>query len=277
MRKKRGFTIKSINEKKENNNFQNYRRQFANNWIRRNVKLIIGFASVLLIMLWMIIFIKNSKSFVINMLFIAMNTIIIVYIINNEKSKENVNTESVILISSIIFCCLCCFMEIINKLTLPFIILSLLIMYLLYFLKTLLVILNVNFWFLLLIFTITMILGLMTKNILIFIFKTITSEPIYKNFIINNKKEEDSDKRRNIIKSIINNDIFIHLIFYLSVNFVINKSDKLLEIELVRRFSEYLFNEQYMYEIIFTRGAISLFIVAILSIITIVVQKLMKS
>ena len=245
--------------------------------MRRNVKLIIGFASVLLIMLWMIIFIKNSKSFVINMLFIAMNTIIIVYIINNEKSKENVNTESVILISSIFFCCLCCFMENINKLTLPFIILSLLIMYLLYFLKTLLVILNVNFWFLLLIFTITMILGLMTKNILIFIFKTITSEPIYKNFIINNKKEEDSDKRRNIIKSIINNDIFIHLIFYLSVNFVINKSDKLLEIELVRRFSEYLFNEQYMYEIIFTRGAISLFIVTILSIITIVVQKLMKS
>ncbi len=277
MRKKRGFTIKSINKKKENNNFQNYRRLFANNWMRRNVKLIIGFASVLLIMLWMIIFIKNSKSFVINMLFIAMNTIIIVYIINNEKSKENVNTESVILISSIFFCCLCCFMENINKLTLPFIILSLLIMYLLYFLKTLLVILNVNFWFLLLIFTITMILGLMTKNILIFIFKTITSEPIYKNFIINNKKEEDSDKRRNIIKSIINNDIFIHLIFYLSVNFVINKSDKLLEIELVRRFSEYLFNEQYMYEIIFTRGAISLFIVTILSIITIVVQKLMKS
>lgn len=245
--------------------------------MRRNIKLIIGFASVLLIMLWMIIFIKNLKSFIINILFMAMNTIIIVYIINNEKSKENVNTESVILISSIVFCCLCCFMENINKLTLPFIILSLLITYLLYFLKTLFVILNVNFWFLLLIFTITMILGLMTKNILIFIFQTITSEPIYKNFIINNKKEEDNDKRRNIIKSIINNDIFIQLIFYLLVNFVINKYDKLLEIELFRRFSEYLFNEQYMYEIIFTRGAISLSIVAILSIITIVVQKLIKS
>lgn len=253
------------------------KRHFGDNVMKKNINLVIAFVSVLLIMLWMVIFINSPESFVTNIPFMGINTFLIVYLIETYKVKDNVNMERIILISSILFCSICCLMKYINNLTLAFIILSLLIVYLIYFLKKMFILLNVNFWFLLLMFIITMILGLMTKNMLLLIFKSATCNSIYKNFINDKKPEKNNKEGKKIIKHIINSDIFVQLVFNISVDFVVYKSGNLLDNELVRDFSNYLFSGESMLEILFARGVIALIIVAILSIMTIVAQNMMDS
>lgn len=253
-------------------NYVIFKRKIGGYHMKKNSNFVIGVVSIVLIMAWMHLFIKFPESFVVNIFFLAINTFLIVSLIETEKSKDNVNMGRVVVISSIIFCSLCCFMEYINKLTLPFIILSLLSMYLLYFLKILFDLLNVNFLFILLMFIITMIIGIMTKNMLIYLFKTITSDSIHKLKKIK-KRKEDNDNEKNMIKLLIDNDFIIQLNIDLSINIVYNKFDKLLEIEQIRSFAKFLFHGDSILEIIFARGIIGLIIVAILSIITIMVQK----
>ena len=257
-------------------NIEFYIRHSGGNLMKKNSNLVIAFVSVILLLVWMHLFIKYSESSVVNIFFLAINTFLIVYLVETGKNKENVNMERIILISSILFCSLCCFMEYINKLTLPFIILCLLTVYLLYFLKILFDLLNVDFLFILLMFIITMIIGLKTKNILIYLFKTITSDSIHK-LKKNKKRKEDNDNEKNMIKLLIDNDFIIQLIIDLSIKIVDNIFDKLLEIEIIISFAKFLFHGDSILEIIFARGIIGLIMVAILSIITIMVKKWMDS
>ena len=139
-------------------------RHFGGNVMKKNINLVIAFVSLILILVWMHLFMKYSESSVVNISFLAINTLLIVYLIEAVKSKKNINMEGVVLISSIIFVCICCFMEYINKITLPFIILSLLIVYLFNFLILALSYLNIPRIFIITTLLFAAILGAINKS-----------------------------------------------------------------------------------------------------------------
>lgn len=269
-------------------------RHFGSNVIKKNSNLVIAFVSLILILVWMFLFIEYPKSFVVNISFLAINTLLIIYLIETEKTKENVNMEKVILMSSIVFCCICCFMEYINKLTLPFIILSLLIVYLINLLKVISKFLNIhkNFFIITLI-SATVLGSISVKNwqILALIFLSTKTYLSYISILYENKKKTDSNIEKNKgnyklkLKKIEAELDIIDFLTYISISV----SDYLYKLNVVNCIYKFLFDEKYelefnyiieilfnvkyKLELYFTKGFLTIVIFTILYIVIVLVKK----
>lgn len=233
--------------------------------MKKNSSLVIGLVSIVLIIAWMFLFIKYSNSFVVNIYFLAINTLLIVYLIETKKSKKNVNMERVILISSIIFCCICCFMEYINKLTVPFIILSLLIVYMFYYLILTLSYLNKPKKLIFETSLCTLILGVVNERswqVLALLFLSIKSYISYISTLYENnlKNNDDYEKKKNVYKlKLLKLDAKIDLmILFVYVSILL--SDYLLAIGSVELFSKFVFDGTNKIMMIFSKGFLTIFI-----------------
>lgn len=258
-------------------------RRFGDNVMKKNSNFVIRVVSIVLIMAWMLLFIKFPESFVVNIFFLAINTFLIVYLVETGKNKENVNMERIILISSILFCSLCCFMEYINKLTLPFIILSLLIVYLINFLKVISKLLNIHKEFFIFSLISAIVIGSISAKywqILAMVFLRILYE--------NEQNKDYNIKENNIkykLKKIKSELDFINFLIYNSILV----SDYLYELKLVNRITDFLFycklelelNDtigflfylKYKLELNFTKGFLTIVVFTVLYIITALLKK----
>lgn len=245
------------NRKDENKNNEFCTIQCGGNLMKKNSNLVIAFVSLVLIMVWMLLFIKYPESFVVNISFLAINTLFIVYSIETEKNKENVNMERVILISSIIFCCLCCFMEYINKLTLPFIILSLLTVYLFNFLILVLSYLNMPRKFIINTLLCSAILGSINESSWEFLGLLFISIKTYISYL-GNLYENNHGKNKNMYKlklSKLESKLdFMTLFIYCSILL----SDYLLIIGVVEHLSNKFFGGSNKIDIILTKGFLTI-------------------
>lgn len=234
-------------------------KQCGGNLMKKNSNLVISFVYLAQIMVWMFLFIKYPESFLVNISFLAINTLLIVYLIKTEKSKENVNKERVALISSILFCCICCFMDYINKLTLPFIILSLLIAYLINLLKVISKFLNIHkvfFIFTLIFATILGSISVKYWQILALLFLSTKTYLSYISILYENKQNKDSNIEENNrkyklkLKKIEAELDIIDFLTYISISV----SDYLYELKVVNCISKFLFDEKYELEFNYTKG-----------------------
>ncbi|WP_288962047.1 hypothetical protein [uncultured Peptoniphilus sp.] len=238
-------------------------RHFGGNVMKKNINLVIAFVSLILILVWMHLFMKYSESSVVNISFLAINTLLIVYLIEAVKSKKNINMEGVVLISSIIFVCICCFMEYINKITLPFIILSLLIVYLFNFLILALSYLNIPRIFIITTLLFAAILGAINKSsweVLAFLFISIKTYISYLSnlYEINQEKDDDYKKNKNIYKLNVSK-IEVKLDFMtLFIYSAILLSDYLLVTGIVECLSKNVFGGSNKIEMILTKGFLTI-------------------
>lgn len=238
-------------------------RHFGGNVMKKNINLVIAFVSLILILVWMHLFMKYSESSVVNISFLAINTLLIVYLIEAVKSKKNINMEGVVLISSIIFVCICCFMEYINKITLPFIILSLLIVYLFNFLILALSYLNIPRIFIITTLLFAAILGAINKSsweVLAFLFISIKTYISYLSnlYEINQEKDDDYKKNKNIYKLNVSK-IEVKLDFMtLFIYSAILLSDYLLVMGIVECLSKNVFGGSNKIEMILTKGFLTI-------------------
>lgn len=238
-------------------------RHFGGNVMKKNINLVIAFVSLILILVWMHLFMKYSESSVVNISFLAINTLLIVYLIEAVKSKKNINMEGVVLISSIIFVCICCFMEYINKITLPFIILSLLIVYLFNFLILALSYLNIPRIFIITTLLFAAILGAINKSsweVLAFLFISIKTYISYLSnlYEINQEKDDYYKKNKNIYKLNVSK-IEVKLDFMtLFIYSAILLSDYLLVTGIVECLSKNVFGGSNKIEMILTKGFLTI-------------------
>lgn len=263
-------------------------------WIKKNINVVIAFVSLVLIIVWMLLFIKYPERFAVNIYFLAINTLLIVYLIETEKSKESVNMERVILISSILFCCICCLMEYINQITLPFIILSLLSVYLINLLKVFSKFLNIHkvfFIFTLIFATILGSISVKYWQILALLFLSTKTYLSYISILYENKKNTNSNIKENnrkyklkLKKIEVDLDI-IDFLTYISISV----SDCLYELNVVNCISKFLFDEKYelefnytieilfyvkyKLELYFIKGFLTIVIFTILYIVIVILKK----
>ena len=249
--------------------------------MKKNSNLVIGLVSLVLIIAWIFLFIKYSNSFVVNIYFLAINTLLIVYFIVTEKSKENINMESVIVISSILFVSICCLMEYINEMTLPFIILSLFIVYLFYFLILTLRYLNKPKKLIFETSLCTLILGVVDKHsweILALLFISIKTHISYISVLYENNQEnnEDYEKKKNIYNlklSKLESKIDLMTLFiYVSILL----SDYLLDIGCVEWFSKTILDGTNKIMMIFSKGFLTIFIFLVFIYISIFLGIIIK-
>lgn len=238
-------------------------RHFGGNLMKKNSNLVIALVSIAQVMVWMLLFIKYPERFVVNIYFLDINTLLIVYFIETEKSKENVKMERVIIISSMLFCCICCLIECINVLTLPFIILSLLIVYLVNFLILALSYLKMPRKFIINTLLCAAILGSINESsweflgLLFISIKTYISYlgNLYEN---NQEKKDDYEKNKNMYKLKLSKlepklD-FMTLFIYCSILL----SDYLLVIGVVENLSNKFFGGSNKIEVILTKGFLTI-------------------
>lgn len=231
--------------------------------MKKKSNLVIAFVSLVLIMVWMFLFIKYPESFVVNISFLAINTLLIVYLIETVKSKENINMEGVVLVSFIIFVCICYFMEYINKITLPFIILSLLIVYVFNFLILALSYLNIPRIFIITTLLCTAILGAINESsweVLALLFISIKTYISYLSnlYEINQEKNNDYKKNKNIYKLNVSK-IEVKLDFMtLFIYSAILLSDYLLVMGIVECLSNNVFGGSNKIEMILTKGFLTI-------------------
>lgn len=250
--------------------------QCGGNLMNKNSNLVISFVSLAQIMVWMFLFIKYPESFVVNISFLAINTLIIVYLINMEKSKERVA-----LISSILFFCICCFLIYINKLTVDFIILSLLIVYVFNFLILALSYLNIPRIFIITTLLCAAILGAINESsweVLALLFISIKTYISYLSnlYEINQEKNDDYKKNKNIYKLNVSK-IEVKLDFMtLFIYSAILLSDYLLDMGIVECLSNNVFGGSNKIEMILTKGLLTIAIFEVFLLLSIFLSIVIK-
>lgn len=233
-------------------------KQCGGNLMKKNSNLVISFVSLAQIMVWMFLFIKYPESFVVNISFLPINTLLIVYLIKMEKSKERVA-----LISSILFFCISCFLIYINKLTVDFIILSLLIVYVFNFLILALSYLNIPRIFIITTLLCAAILGAINESsweVLALLFISIKTYISYLSnlYEINQEKNDDYKKNKNIYKLNVSK-IEVKLDFMtLFIYSAILLSDYLLDMGIVECLSNNVFGGSNKIEMILTKGLLTI-------------------
>lgn len=256
--------MKVINKFKDIiNNYVISKIKIGCDMLRKNWNFFIALVSLAQIMVWMLLFKKYEECLILNISFCIINIPIFSYIMVTKKNKDNVNIESVFLVSFILLLVICCLMEYMNKFTLVFIILSLLIVYVFNFLILALSYLNIPKIFIITTLLCAAILGAINESsweVLALLFISIKTYISYLSnlYEINQEKNDDYKKNKNIYKLNVSKiEVkldFMTLFIYSSILL----SDYLLVIGIVECLSYNVFGGSNKIEMILTKGFLTI-------------------
>lgn len=232
-----------------------------------NIKFFSSLIYIVLILIWMDIFIKNSNSFFINILFLLINIPCVINIISNIIRKNN-EIGKLLFITLLTFIFLSHLIYESNLKVLPYIIMILLIIYLFYLLIIIHVLLELSPLFLITISLVIIIFGLSNHYNYSLISKISSYLKIYKKikYSKNNKIYRTTKNKLSEYKS-INEEIRFSIIKEY-IYFAIKIADKFLDLGIIKDFSKFLFNGESNLEIVITKGILSLCILCSFLLIT---------
>lgn len=226
---------------------------------------------ITLVLIWMNVFIKNSNRFLINNLFLLINIPYVINIIGNIVRKNSEINRRLFSIKVFTFIVLSYLVYKSNLKIFPYIIVSLLIIYLLYLLKIMLALMQLSSLLLIIMISVIFILGMSNHNKYSHISKINDFLKIYKKLKSSKSKRKYQTKKNKLAedKSItkkIRISIIKECLYY-----AIKIADKFLELGIIKDFSKFLFNGESNLEIVITKGILSLCILCSFLLITAVI------